>query len=606
MVSPSTEAGLFCFSWIGTQSKYFHTRLSVHTQFIVQLPTMKSSRWHLLSADESVVRHLHEVTQMDLLWCQLMAQRDVTTLEEARAFFRPHLSDLHNPFLMKDMGAAVERLDEALHRRERILLYGDYDVDGTTSVALMYSFLSGFYRNLDYYLPDRDKEGYGVSLAGVEYARNTGATLVIAMDCGIKAHRAVEHAKQYGIDFIVCDHHLPEGGLPDSVANLDPKRADCPYPYKELSGCGIAFKLAQALALHNSMPVEEVEHLLDLVALSIACDIVPMTGENRILAAHGLRRLNSTPRIGLWALMQRINRSTPLDITDLVFSLGPLINSAGRLGDARDAVRLLLSADRNSALEAAGALVTRNRQRREVDTSTIEIARQRFLGLPDWEQRKGIVLFDPDWHKGIIGITASRMTEEFHRPSVVLTQSNGIAVGSARSVPGFDLYAAMHQCEDLFHTYGGHAHAAGMQMPLANVGAFAERFEQLVQEHLSPEFENPTVDICAEIGLEQIDRNFWKTLNRFAPFGPSNRNPVFVIRRLVDTGKSRVLDNNHVRLSLRHPDGGVEGAGIGFGLGEAFEQVKNGLLDVAFNLREEEWKGKKTIALYVKDLRRSI
>ena len=564
------------------------------------------TRWLLLPADESAVQQLSEATRMDPLWCRLLVQRGVTTLEEARTFFRPNWSELHNPFLMKDMDAAVERLDVALRRHERILLYGDYDVDGTTSVAVMYSFLSGFYRNLDYYLPDRDKEGYGVSLAGVEYARSTGATLVVAMDCGIKAHQAVERAQNYGIDFIVCDHHLPEGDLPASVANLDPKRADCPYPYKELSGCGIAFKLAQALALHNNMPAEEIAPLLDLVAVSIACDIVPMTGENRILAAHGMRRLNTSPRIGLWALTQRINRPLPLDVTDVVFGLGPLINAAGRLGDARDAVRLLLSADRNSALEAAGALVTRNRERRVVDGSTIEAARNRFLALPDWQSRKSIVLFDPEWHKGIIGITSSRLTEEFHRPSIVLTRSLDRAVGSARSVPGFDLYGALHQCGDLFLNYGGHAHAAGMQLPLEQVEVFAERFESIVRQQITPESETPLVEICAEIRLEQIDRAFWQTLQRFAPFGPHNRNPTFVARHVVDTGKSRRLDNNHARFALRHADSkGAEHTGIGFGLGEAFERVQGGPFDVVFNLREDEWKGKKTIGLYVKDVRKS-
>ncbi len=566
---------------------------------------MKSPRWQFLPADEQIIQHLHDTTRMAPLWCRLLAQRGVSNAEEARSFFRVNLTDLHNPFLMKDMDAAVERLDTAIRRNERILLYGDYDVDGTTSVALMYSFLSGFYSNLDYYLPDRQKEGYGVSLASIEYAHSTGATLIIAMDCGIKAHEAVEKAGNYGIDFIVCDHHLPEGDLPAAVANLDPKRSDCPYPYKELSGCGIAFKLAQAFALYTNTPAEEVEHLLDLVAVSIACDIVPMTGENRILAMYGLKHLNTAPRIGLWALTQRIHRPMPLDITDLVFGIGPLINAAGRLGDARDAVRLLLSADRRSALDAAGKLITRNRQRREVDTATTQNARQQFMDLPDWQSRKSIVLYDPDWHKGIIGITASRMVDEFHRPSVILTLSNDRAVGSARSVPGFDLYWALQQCEDLFYFFGGHEHAAGMQMPVENVPAFIERFEQIVQEHLPLKSEKPVVDICAEIRLDDINRDFWRMLQRFAPFGPINRNPVFVARFVSDTGKSRCLDNNHVRFVVRHADGQGEVTGIGFGLGEAFEQVKNGLFDLVFNLRMEEWQGKKTIGLYVKDVKKS-
>lgn len=564
---------------------------------------MKSPRWQFTSTDENAAESLHQALGIDLVFCRLLTQRGVTTFDEARAFFRPSLDDLHNPFLMKDMDAAVARLDAALKNGERIMLYGDYDVDGTTSVTLMYAFLSGFYQNLDYYLPDREKEGYGVSLASVEYARESGASLVIAMDCGIKANEAVAKAKSYGIDYIVCDHHLPEGELPDAVANLDPKRTDCPYPFKELSGCGISFKLAQALALHNNTPPEELDDLLDLVAVSIACDIVPMTGENRILARFGIQRLNRSPRVGLWALMNQINRPMPLNVMDLVFGLGPLINAAGRLGDAREAVRLMLSKDRNSALDYAKTLVHRNKERREVDYAMADEARRRFKENSDWETRRSIVLFDPEWHKGIIGIAASRMTEAFHKPSVILTKSNGRAVGSARSVPGFDLYAALQQCEDLFFSYGGHAHAAGMQMPIENVEAFAERFENIVNQNLAPENENPAIDICAKIRLDDITPKFWRMLRQFEPFGPNNRNPVFVAENVVDTGQSRQLDNNHVRLSLRHKDSAMAFKGIGFGLGEVFEKVKNQPFDVAFNLRAEQWRGETTLSLYVKDFR---
>jgi single-stranded-DNA-specific exonuclease len=566
---------------------------------------MKSPRWQLTPTDDGIAQALHEALGIDLIFCRLLAQRGVTTYEEARAFFRPSLEGLHNPFLMKDMDPAVARLDLALQRNERILLYGDYDVDGTTSVALMYSFLSSFYRNIDYYLPDREKEGYGVSLASVEYARESGATLVIAMDCGIKANEAVAKAKTYGIDYIVCDHHLPEGELPNSVANLDPKRADCPYPFKELSGCGIAFKFAQAFALHNNTPPEELDDLLDLVAVSTACDIVPMVGENRILARFGLQRLNRSPRVGLWALINQINRPMPLNVMDLVFGLGPLINAAGRLGDAREAVRLMLSADRNSALDYARALVHRNRERREVDYAMADEAKRRFTEISGWQQRRSIVLFDPDWHKGIIGIAASRMTEAFHKPSVILTKSNGRAVGSARSVPGFDLYAALQDCEDLFFSYGGHAHAAGMQMPIENVEAFAERFEHLANQHISPENENPAIDICAKIRLDDLTPKFWRLLRQFEPFGPQNRNPVFWATAVMDTGKSRLLQNNHVRLSLRQADGKVEFKGIGFGLGDKFEAVKNQPFDIAFNLRAEQWRGETTLTLHIKDFKAS-
>lgn len=566
---------------------------------------MKFPRWQFIPTDESAVQALQAALGIDLILCRLLAQRGVRTFDEARSFFRAGLDDLHNPFLMKDMDAAVERLNEALLRNERILLYGDYDVDGTTSVALMYSFLSSFHQNLDYYLPDRDKEGYGVSLVSVEYARATGVKLVVAMDCGIKGHKAIAQAKKYGIDFIVCDHHLPEGDLPEAVANLDPKRADCPYPFKELSGCGIAFKLAQALAMQRGFPPEELNQLLDLVAVSTACDIVPMVGENRILAHFGLRQLNHSPRVGLWALMNQINRPFPLIVSDLVFGIGPLINAAGRLGDARDAVRLMLSADRNSALDHAKTLVHRNKERREVDYAMADDARRRFTSTPGWERRRSIVLFDPDWHKGIIGIAASRMTEAFHKPAVILTKSNNRAVGSARSVPGFDLYAALQHCEDLFITYGGHAHAAGMQMEVENVDVFAERFESIVTQNIAPENEEPVLDICAKIRLDEITPKFWRILRQFEPFGPHNRNPVFLAENVVDAGQSRLLKDNHVRLSLRQAGGSAVWKGVGFNLGDRFSAVKDQPFDIAFNLKAEQWQGETTLTLHVKDFRRS-
>ncbi|MFN0034984.1 MAG: single-stranded-DNA-specific exonuclease RecJ [Saprospiraceae bacterium] len=564
---------------------------------------MKPATWNLLPADNAASKRLETELNLSPVFCRLLVQRGILNIEEARAFFKHDLKNTHNPFLMKDMDLAVQRLDAAIQNNERILLYGDYDVDGTTSVALMFAFLSRLHSNLDYYLPDREKEGYGVSMAGVEYARDTGCSLVIAMDCGIKANAAVALAKTYGIDFIVCDHHLPEGGLPDAVACLDPKRDDCPYPYKELSGCGISFKLAQALALHYNTPSEELASLLDLVAVSTACDIVPMTGENRIFAHFGMQRLNRSPRLGLWAICQRINRPAPLDISDVVFGIGPLINAAGRLADAREAVRLLLSVDKNSALENAGQLVHRNKERREIDYATANEAHRKFMELANWDDRKSTVLFEPTWHKGIIGIVASRIVESFHKPTVILTESNGKAVGSARSVAGFDLYAALQQCEDLFITYGGHAHAAGMQMPLENVAAFVERFEEVVGRSIAPEMENPRIDVCTKIRFDEITPDFWKMLRRFEPFGPQNRNPVFWAEDVSDTGRSRLLDNNHVKLSLRQSGNNVEMTGIGFGLGKAFEKVKGGPFGLVFNLREDEWQGHRTLGVYAKDMR---
>lgn len=560
------------------------------------------TQWRLLPTDEPVSYHLHNVLGIHPLLCKLLAQRGISTFEQARQFFRPSLDDLHHPYLMRDMDRAAERLDLAIQRGERILLYGDYDVDGTTSVALMYTFLSGFYTNLDYYLPNRDKEGYGVSTAGVEYARDTGATLVVAMDCGVKAHQAVALAKSYGVDFIVCDHHLPDSALPDAVAVLDPKRPDCTYPYRELSGCGVAFKLAQALALRWSTPAEELAPLLDLVAVSICCDLVPMTGENRVLAHFGLQSLNREPRLGLWALIQRSGRRYPLSVSDVVFGIGPMINAAGRLSDAREAVRVLLAAERNSALEAAGTLSVRNRERKQADQSTAEAARRRVLDDPAAAARKSIVLFDPGWHKGIVGIVASRIVEHFHRPVVILTESNGKAVGSARSVPGFDLHAAMSRCEHLFTSFGGHAYAAGVQMPLKNVPVFTEMFEKIVCETLPPEAETPVLEIVGHLDFADITPAFWRTLQQFAPFGPGNMTPVFWAKKVADTGQSRLLANNHVRLSVRQGDGPTF-SGVGFGLGEAFKTAQGQPFDLAFSLFDDDWYGERVLALMVKGMR---
>jgi len=565
---------------------------------------MTTSRWIVLPANEPLALRLSMELRIPLLLSRLLTQRGITSVESAQSFFYPDLYDLHNPFLMNGMDTAVARINTAVEKRERILLYGDYDVDGTTSVALMYSFLSGFHRNLDFYLPDRDKEGYGVSVAGIEYARQTNCKLIIAMDCGIKANDAVTLAKSYGIDFIVCDHHLPEGGLPDAIANLDPKRPDCPYPYKELSGCGIAFKLVQALAMHHNMPVEELTSLLDLLAMSIACDIVPMTGENRVLTHFGLLCLQYHPRTGIAALLEYLQKKPPFTINDLVFGLGPIINAAGRLGDARDAVYTMLAEDAEMAKKAAGELAVRNEQRRAVDHATTVAAKIRVQESPEWEKKKSIVLYDPLWHKGIIGITASRMTETFHRPAVVLMLSADRAVGSARSVPGFDLYAALRKCEDLFYHFGGHEHAAGLQMPPENIPAFTERFEKIAQEQMTPENSVPMVEICSAIRLEELTPEFIRLLSQFEPFGPGNRNPVFSATNVIDTSKSRLLNNNHVRLSLRHADSEQIFKGVGFGLGEAFSALKaNQPFDIAFNVREEEWRGERSITLYVKGIR---
>ncbi len=529
-----------------------------------------------------------------------MASRGVSTLQEAQAFLSPSLDQLHNPFDMRDMDKAVRRLNRAIIAKERILLYGDYDVDGTTCVAMMYAFIRTFYTNIDYYIPDRDTEGYGLSAKGVEYARTEKCTLLIAMDCGIKDHASVALAKGYGIDCIVCDHHTPEGELPDTVACLNPKRPDCPYPFKDLSGCGIVFKLAQAYASYNSMPVQELAGLLDFVVLSIACDVVPIVGENRVLAHFGLEKINRSPRLGLWALINKCGRSYPLSVSDIVFGLGPLINAAGRLGDARDAVRLMLSHDRSHALESAERLSAINRTRKTVDAATTQEAMQMARNMLAQSDSHTLVLLGNNWHKGIVGISASRISQDLHRPTIVLTESGGRAVGSARSVEGFDLYRAVDQCGDIFHSFGGHAHAVGLQMPIENVPLLRQNLEKYARTHMTSEAKQPTLEVISEIDFDQITAELLRDINRLAPFGPGNMNPVFSAREVQVTSKSKILENNHVRVVAKQ--GTNTQSAIGFGMAAQFQQVRHRPFDMAFNLREEQWQDRTTIGLHLKDL----
>lgn len=567
------------------------------------MPDPKHTIWQQIPCDESLVQRLASSLDADPLLCRLLVQRGMTTPGEATVFMNPAISSLHNPFEMKDMYRAAERLNQAVHQGEKILLYGDYDVDGTGAVAMMFAFLSRLTSQLDYYIPDRVTEGYGFGIAGVEYARKQGCTLLLAMDCGIKDHEAVNMASTCGIDVIICDHHLPGEHIPAACAVLDPKQPGCTYPFKELCGCGVAFKLIHAIALLNNTPVEELASLLDLVAMSTACDIVPLTGENRILVKFGLQRLNRRPRPGLWALMESVHRTPPLTVQDLVFGLGPAVNSAGRLGDARDAVKLMLSADRNSALEMARQLARRNAERRKVDYAMADEAREKVSKLTDLSSRKSIVLFDPAWHKGIIGISASRIAEDFHKPTVILTESNGRAVGSARSVKGFDLYEAILQCRDLLYSYGGHAHAAGLQLPVESIGAFSSLFEEVVAAGIQKECETPVLDVSATISFDQITRDLLQSLRLLEPFGPQNMTPVFVAEGVTDTGKSKICQNNHAFLSLRQNDKGAVFSGMAFGLADSFSQVKKGTFDIAFSLKETGKNGVSSIELSVKGIR---
>ena len=562
-------------------------------------------RWTLLSYNNNSAQHLQEVLKINPIFCQMLAQRGISTYDEAYQFFRPSLEHLHDPFLMRDMGLAVNRLASAIQRKEKILLYGDYDVDGTTSVALMFSFLKRYHQHLDFYIPDRYTEGYGVSIAGIDYASKNEMTLIIAMDCGIKANEKVKYAKEKGIDFIICDHHLPEGELPAAVAVLDPKRNDCKYPYKELSGCGIAFKLAQAFVEQNSLDPSQLNELLDLVVISIACDIVPMLGENRTLAFWGMKQLNLTKRPGLLSLIEVSQRKFPLTVNDIVFGLGPMINAAGRLADARQAVHLLLSKDETEAKENANLLYQRNKIRKEIDLQIVQEAqfileKNQEDGI--LENQKSIVLFQSHWHKGIVGIAAARIVESHHRPTIILAESNGFAVGSARSVKGFNIHSAIKKCEDLLINFGGHSHAAGLTLKIQDVDLFREKFELAVRETIEMETLVPEINIASPLSFKDINPQFWKILKQFAPFGPQNRNPVFATKNVKDTGSSRLLKNNHLKLSMKE-NGKPHFNAIAFGLGDFISEVKKQPFHICYTINENNWNGKTDLQLNVKDIK---
>ena len=559
--------------------------------------------WELIPFDTQKVQGLQKDLGIHPLFCQLLVQRGIEDYETAKRFFRPQLSHLHDPFLMKDMDIAVSRLQKAIAKKERVLLYGDYDVDGTTSVALLYSFLETQNVRIDYYIPDRYKEGYGISYQGIEFAKTNAFTLIIAMDCGITATKQVALANSYGIDMIICDHHLPGDTLPEAIAVLDPKRSDCAYPYKELSGCGVTFKFIQAYLQKVPSKEEDLWTLLDFLVISIACDIVPITGENRVLAFYGLQQLNRTKRPGLKALIRKSKREAPLTISDVVFGLGPMINASGRLADAAQAVRLLLSGADQVAEDYARVLDYRNKLRKEFDQRTFSEAKEVLLSDPDWEERQSIVLFNPHWHKGVVGIVASRMVERFHKPTLILTSSDDKVVGSARSVQGFDIHEALKYCEAFLINYGGHKYAAGLSLAAENLPFFKDRFEAVVQTSISAEQLKARIPVSGALDLKQITAGFWKLLEQFAPFGPGNRNPVFITKGVRDTGYSRILKEEHLRLSIRQ-HGSDNFNAIAFGKGAQYELVRNKKpFDICYTIEENKWQGRSSLQLMVKDIK---
>lgn len=538
--------------------------------------------------------------------CKLLVQRNISSIEDARKFFRPNLKDLHDPFLLPDMDKAIKRIEKALGQKQRILIYGDYDVDGTTAVALVYKFLRKFTTNLDYYIPDRYDEGYGISEQGIDYAEETGVKLIIALDCGIKAVEKVAYAKSKGIDFIIGDHHMPDEVLPDAVAVIDAKRIDSTYPYEHLSGCGVGFKLVQALAQNNKIDFSEIQDLLDLVAVSVASDIVPITGENRILTYYGLKQLNSNPSLGLKGIIDICGLTYKnITVNDIIFKIGPRINASGRMMKGKEAVDLLLANSIEDAREKSANIDHYNDDRRELDKRITDEAILFIDQNMDMKSKKSIVIYNETWHKGVIGIVASRLTEKHLRPAVVLTKSQGMITGSARSVMGFDVYKAIEACKDIIENFGGHTYAAGLSLKEENLDEFKRRFEALSLEMIAPEMMRPQINIDAQLTFREINNKFIEELDSFAPFGPENLNPIFVTCDVQDYGTSKVVGKDNVHLKLEMVDKTVITPvnGIAFRQSDSYERVKNGEpFDICYTLEENVHNGKSNIQLYVKDI----
>ena len=555
----------------------------------------------------AAVRALSAELGIDQVLANLLVQRNITTAERAREFFKPDLSKLHDPFLMKDMDKAVERLEKAISNEEKVLIYGDYDVDGTTAVALMYTFIRNFNPNVEYYIPDRYDEGYGISYKGIDWGHENGYTLIIALDCGIKAVEKVAYAKGLGMDMIICDHHLPDEELPPAVAILDPKRHDCSYPFDDLSGCGVGFKLIQAYAMRKSIPFAWVESFLDLVAVSIAADLVSMTGENRILAYYGLERLNQSPRKGLQSIIRLSGlENHKISVDDIVFKIGPRINAAGRMESGRTAVHLLVSRNDEEAQSIGKIIDLHNKERKSVDKQITKAAIESVMNDSSFRERKSTVVFDPKWNKGVVAIVASRLVEAFYRPTIVLTESNGLITGSARSIAGFDLYEAIKECSEYLENYGGHMYAAGLTLKKENLIPFEDKFEKVVAEKITEDILTPVVQIDTYLDFKQITPKFFRILKQFQPFGPGNQSPVFITENVYDNGNGRLVGsgNGHMKLELIQEDEPYRYiSAIAFNRAEHFEHLHAGNpVDICYSIAENYYRGIANIQLRVKDI----
>lgn len=565
-----------------------------------------SSRWLIKPVpDTELVSQLqNEVSGLPKALARILVQRNITDFDTAKKFFRPNLSDLYDPYLMKDMEKAVQRIVAAIRNQENIMVYGDYDVDGTTSVALMYGFIKSFYSNVTHYIPDRYTEGYGISTIGIDYAKDNDVNLIISLDCGVKAVDKVKYANTLKIDFVICDHHLPGKELPDAIAILDPKREDCTYPYKDLSGCGVGFKLIQALAKEFDVSDTNLYSYLDLVAVSIAADIVPITDENRILAYHGLELLNKSPRLGLKMLIPQEIRGN-INITKIVFSIAPKINAAGRIKHATDAVKLLMAENEMSARAYTTEINNLNLRRKDLDAEITDSALLQIRENNE-EDKYSTVVYNPKWHKGIIGIVASRLTEVYYRPTVVFTKGeDGVLVASARSVRNFDVHEALEECSHLLDRYGGHMYAAGLSMNEVNLPNFKRKFEQIVKRNIDQVQRVPTIEIDTELSFTEIDSKFVNIHKQFQPFGPENMTPQFLTKNVKSAGNERTMgkDNAHIKLDVFQPEARKVFTAVGFGFGNLYNRMKKEPFDMVYSLEENIWQGKSHLQLNIKDIR---
>ncbi len=566
-------------------------------------------RWQIneQAKQEDIHRLSYELNNLDVTLTNILLQRKINTFEKAKTFFRPSLDEIHDPFLMKDMDKAVERLQIAIKNQEKVLVYGDYDVDGTTSVALVYSYLKNFYKHLTYYIPDRYTEGYGVSYQGIDYAVDNDFKLIIALDCGIKAIEKVDYASTKGVDFIICDHHRPGKEIPKAVAVLDQKRADCNYPYKELSGCGVGFKLMQAWTQKEGKDESKLMEYLDLLAISTCADIVPITGENRVFVYYGIKVINENPRLGIKTMVELAQLKKELTVTDIVFTIAPRINAAGRIETGNKAVEMLVEENKTKALEFGNNINDLNVERKELDRTITKEGLAIIDGNPDLQNKKTTVLYSEKWHKGVIGIVASRLIETHYKPTIILTESNGKATGSARSVKDFDVYNAIDACSGLLEQFGGHKYAAGLTMKIENLDAFIEKFEQVVSGQIDPELLIPQIGIDAKLNLDQITDKFNNVLKQFAPTGPGNMRPVFMSENVFMTNNSRKIgaDKSHLRLQVfQEENPQVKFNCIGFGLGDILDELDEGIpFSIVYNIEENHWNGTTTLQLNLKDVK---